>query len=711
MKDMKKLTTVMGLCLAAMIPLTGAVAAEKADYIFKNGTVYTMENKNPKAQAIAVTGKKIAYVGSNQGVNTFIGKKTKVIDLKGKTVFPGFVDAHDHMVSALWISQGADLSPAQNPQELARILKDYMAAHPDEKIVRGMGWNQKNAGGMPTAKQLDAIIPDKPAILIDYSCHEAWLNSKALELGGVDKNTPDLKPGTTYWVRDDQGNPTGVAIEGQWTPTFVKLGLWKPETMVKASADVLFGVAKRNGVTTLMVPGFVTPNVVKAQESMDDYEKIMALLAQWEKEGNLPMRLITLPWFKNPKLEPVQVADFAVRMREKYHSDNLRTGGVKIHPETNWTSWGAPMLEPYSNKDTKGEFGVTPERLTAMALEANKRGLDVFIHADGSATIRAAINAIEASRKAGFTDERNGIAHLSWCHPDDYKRIVAMKIPINITPGFFNDWTRQDIVMEEFLGKKRIETEASVYADLVREGVNVSISADFPSTTLAMQAPLYVVESAVTFQDPQSPTSKPFPPNRKPMSLDQALRAVTIDAAWQLRMENKVGSLAPGKYADLVILEKDPHDVAPREIADIQVVKTMMGGKLTFDREQELAGKKVIHVKVTNPHLQEAIDVKNLNLLVQNEMGHGFSICGHHELEKDTERQTDNYFVPDDVYKAFSTLPEQGYLFARPARAIYWKKHDAIYWIQWTLKDKIATLWAYDPDAKRAVEILQVKDK
>lgn len=701
----------VSLLLLLGVGCSTSTTRQAADYVFTGGKVYTVNDKQPWAEAVAVKGNKIVYVGDAAGVKKFVGNETKTIDTTGHTVMPGFVDAHDHIVGSRWMSLGVDLNPAQNPEELTRILKNYVKAHPDEKVLRGMGWSQKSAGGMPTAKQLDKIISDKPAILIDYTAHEGWLNSKALELGGITKNSPDIKPGTTYWVRDKQGNPTGVGIEGQWMATFIKLGFWHPETMVKASADELFDLAKSNGTTTVLVPGIVTPNVVDAQGSMDDYEKIMSMLAEWDKEGKLPMRLITLPWFKSPKMEPVKMAEFAARMRDKYNSDTLRTGGVKIHPETNWTSWGAPMLEPYSNKDTKGEFGISPERITAMTLEANKRGLDVFIHADGSATIRAIINSIEAARKAGYTDERDAIHHLLWCSPADYKRIVDLKIPVNVTPGFSNDWTAQDKMMVEFMGQKRVDTEVGVYGDLVRDGVNVSIAADLPSTTLAMQAPLYVIESAVTFQDPQSPTSKPFPPNRKPMTLDQAIRAMTIDAAWQLRMEKKIGSLEVGKYADLVVLEKDPHDVAPRDIADIKVLKTMMDGKFTFDRAREMAGKDVVRVKVTNPHLQEAIDIKNLNLLVQDEMEHGYSLCGHHELKKDPERQTDDYFVPDEVYKAFVSLPEKGYMFARPARAIYWAKDKKTYWIQWTLKDNVAVLWAYDPEVSKAVEILEVRDK
>lgn len=226
---------------------------------------------------------------------------------------------------------------------------------------------------------------------------------------------------------------------------------------------------------------------------------------------------------------------------------------------------------------------MAPEVSRKIVLLANKAGLDVMIHTDGDASSRAAVDAIEAAFKAGYKDNRNAIHHAQWVHPDDQKRIIDMKIPINTTPSFFTDWSGQDAQYTQLLGEERVKTELGRYPDFARAGNRVSISADVPSTMPDMQAPLFCVEAAVTMMEPSNPgKSKPFPPGLQGLTVEQAIRAVTIDAAWQLRMDDKIGSLEVGKYADLVVLEKNPFDVDPLQIEEINVLMTMMDGKFTY---------------------------------------------------------------------------------------------------------------------------------
>jgi predicted amidohydrolase YtcJ len=206
-----------------------------------------------------------------------------------------------------------------------------------------------------------------------------------------------------------------------------------------------------------------------------------------------------------------------------------------------------------------------------------------MIHTDGDASSRAAVDAFEAALEAGYKDNRNALHHAMWVHPDDQKRIIDMKIPVNSTPSFTTDWSGQDGQYTQLLGEERVKTSLGRYPDFARAGNRVSISADVPSTMPDMQAPLFVVEAAVTMMQPnEQGKSKPFPPGLQGMTVEQAIRAVTIDAAWQLRMEDKIGSLEVGKYADLVVLEKNPFDVDPLEIEEIDVLMTMMGGKFTY---------------------------------------------------------------------------------------------------------------------------------
>ena len=203
-KTILAITTLCTLAIAG-----GASAAPPADYVFKNGSVYTIETKTPKAQAVAVTGKKISYVGSNKGVMAFVGKKTKVIDLKGQMLLPGFIESHIHPTTAL-ISEGADLQ-LETVEEVLAATKRWADAHPDAKIVRGFGWRYylfPQTG--PDKALLDRLFPDRPVVLIAIDGHSGWVNSKALQLAGVTAATPDPMPGFSWFQRDPKtSEPTG----------------------------------------------------------------------------------------------------------------------------------------------------------------------------------------------------------------------------------------------------------------------------------------------------------------------------------------------------------------------------------------------------------------------------------------------------------------------------------------------------------------------
>jgi predicted amidohydrolase YtcJ len=581
----RKLTITVASALT--LCAASALAAGTADTVFTGGKVYTVNEKQPWAEAVAVKGNKIVYVGDAVGAKSFIGDGTDVIDASGKTILPGFVSGHDHLVGAGWLLAGVKLTDAKDQDELLKRIKEYADANPDLKYILGNGWNFEQFKGRPTAAMLDAIVPDRPVILTDYTCHEAWLNSAALKLGNVTKDTPDVLSGTTYWERDKDGNPTGVGLEFQWLPTYIQSGAWQPEIGFPDSIDMMMGTAMKNGTTTVQVTGIVSPMFTNWEGQKKDFAIAMEILNDMKEQGTLPMRVLPMPIYKDMKATVEDFVGYAANMNKKYNDDMLRVQSIKIHPEGNWTAHAAPFLEPYLDTGKKGDFGVPPERSKALTLAANKAGLNTIIHTDGDASARAAIDAFEAANKAGYKDLRNAIHHLIWVHPDDYKRIVEMDIPINSTPGFGNDFGGQAEQAIAWMGEERVKAEFARYPDLARDGVKVSISADVLSTPLSSQAPLFVVEAAVTMMEPSNQgNSKPFPPGRKGMSVEQAIRAVTIDPAWQLKMEDKIGSLEVGKYADLVVLEANPLEVDPLQIEEIDVLMTMVDGKIKYRIDQ-----------------------------------------------------------------------------------------------------------------------------
>jgi predicted amidohydrolase YtcJ len=512
----------------------------------------------------------------------------------GKTVMPGFISTHDHLIASDWTTYGVQLFDLEAKEEVLARIKEYAEANPDEKVIKGIGWSAGKFGGRPLATELDKAVSDRPAIILDFTVHDAWLNSRAMEIGKITKDTPDTLPKVTYWERDKDGTPTGTAIEGQWMGAYIAVGAWEPEKMIRESTDKLMGIAASNGTTTFLNPGIVTPNMKDTHGGMEkDFEAALAMLQDMAQKGKLKLRTFPAPIFKKKKGDPQRFVDFGVKMREKYNSDMLRVQQLKIHPEGNWNAEVAPFLKPYET-GKQGVFNVDPETTAAIVLAAGKADMDVISHSDSDGTARAMVDAILAARKAGYAN-RSAIHHATWIHPDDVKRIIENKIPINTTPKFSNDFSGTDKDAYRALGRERTETEFGRYPDLARAGVSVSLSADVPGTPPDMQVPLFVIQGAVTLKNPADPNAKHFPPGIEPMSLEQAIRGMTAEAAWQLRMEDKIGSLEVGKYADLVVLEKNPFDVDPMEISGIDVLMTMMDGRFTYraDGDEREEGDRV----------------------------------------------------------------------------------------------------------------------
>lgn len=560
---------------------------QTADTVFTGGRVYTVNDNQPWAEAVAVKGNKIIFVGSAADVQEHIGDNTKVIDCQGKTILPGFISVHDHLIASGWMNLGVQLYKGKSLDDYLKAIKEYADAHPNEKIIRGVGWNAENIEGHPTAVMLDKAVPDRPTILVDYTGHDAWLNTKALEAAEVTKDTPDSVPGVAYWVRDDEGNPTGKATEVGWLGAYVKMGGWDPETMIPQIQKKQFDAAASFGMTTFLNPGIITPRVTDPIGTFEDHEAAMAYLADLADKGELKLRTFAQPVFKNASIDTSQFIGRAAEYAKTYNTDMLRCYGIKIHPEGTFNAKTSWMLEPYEGTTTRGSAGVKPPLMKELILAANEAGLDVVIHVDGSATARGTIDAIEATRKAGHTDARNAMHHYYWVHPDDQKRVEEMKIPLNVSPIFFTDWSDGDKPVMSLLGERRTASEYAKFQKPVEAGCIVSLAADVPSAPIALAAPLLSVESAITCRAPKNPDSQVFPPGAKGITVEQAIKAVTINPAWQIRMEDKIGSLEVGKYADLVVLGQNPFDIDPTNISEIDILMTMMDGKFTYEAKGE----------------------------------------------------------------------------------------------------------------------------
>ncbi|MGI9329296.1 MAG: amidohydrolase [Gammaproteobacteria bacterium] len=569
-----------------------AHGAETADRVLRGGYIETMNPDQPVAEAVAIKDGNILFVGSSEDVSTYIDNNTDVIELGGKYVTPGFIESHNHVVASAWTTMGVDLSSARSVDDIGRLLKEHVDANPDETgPLVGFGWAPANIGSEgPRTKDLDKWDLGRPTIAIGNYVHDAGLNTLALEAAGITNDTPDVQPGVMYWERDEQGSITGLGIEVVFFEGFIKMGAWQPETMVPESINELQGFLTKQGVTTAMVPGLVTPGVVVSAELMKkDMRDIMEILQTRADSGEAQIRLNVLPFFKLPDSDPQDVVDFALEMNKTYDSDMLRVDKIKIHPELAWNTRGASQLVPYlpeneGDAPTWGSFGVSPDRLFEVVNRANMNGLDVITHADGARLVKRLTDII-IEAKEYYPDARNRLDHISMMDNATRAKVVEHNIPTNATPMFCNelDAGLKGEEIFRFMERDYVEEAYGQYTELANLYQNVSLSGDTPGTTIDKAYPVYLMQQAMTLTEPSMEGASHFPDWRPKMTIDQALHAYTVAPAWQMKMEDKIGSIEVGKYADLAIFEKSLREIEPENlIEEAKVEGTILGGEFTY---------------------------------------------------------------------------------------------------------------------------------
>jgi hypothetical protein len=360
---------------------------------------------------------------------------------------------------------------------------------------------------------------------------------------------------------------------------------------MESSQAVIERAIVEGGITTHVVAGLVTPNLANPAAYIEDYDLILGELTKKDKRGDLKARVFIQAGYKDPSQDAEQFADSVVEVAKKYTSDRVKAFGVKLHTEGVYSGQTALMLEPYFRGGKAienptaadyGAAGMNAEQIKAVTLAANAKGLDVAAHDGGTATVRNIVDAYEAAIEAGYTDARNVMHHLDWVHPDDIQRIIDLKLPVNVTPTLSTDFGGNDILAMELMGEQRIKDSYLAYQHFIRAGNIVSFASDVPALPMDHISPLNSMEAALTLKNPRNPDSKAFPPGQDGITLEQAIEAVTINVAWQIRMEDKLGSLEVGKYADLVVLEQNLFDVSPDKVADVKVVATIMDGEFTY---------------------------------------------------------------------------------------------------------------------------------
>lgn len=338
-----------------------------------------------------------------------------------------------------------------------------------------------------------------------------------------------------------------------------------------------------------MVPGLVTPAVaVSSDLVMKDLRDIMPILKQRAESGEAQLRLNVMPMFKLPDADPQTFVDFVVEMRELYDDDMVRVNKIKIHPELAWSQRGATQLVPYlpeneGDAPNWGGYGVTPDRIFEVVNRANMNDIDVITHADGARLVKRLTDII-IEAKEHYPNARNRLDHFSMMDSETMAKVVENNIPTNATPVFYNelDAGRDGVNVFKAMERDYIEDAYANYFEIAQLYDNMSLSGDTPGSPIDRAYPVFLMQQAMTRMEPTVADSTPFPPWRPNLTIDQALHAYTVAPAWQMSMEDVIGSLEVGKYADIAIFEKSLRDIKPDNlIEEANVVGTLLNGEFT----------------------------------------------------------------------------------------------------------------------------------
>lgn len=548
--------------------------------IFSGGTIYTMNASAPHAEALVVRGPTIVYVGDVAGAAAYDSPDARHIDLAGGMLLPGFIDAHDHLAMGAAAKVGVDLTGITGTANVLAAVRVWIDAQPADAALRGHGWLPASFDeGTPRREWLDEITGDRPMTLFSADAHDLWFNTAAMRACGITDTTPDPVPGAQYYVRDDDGWPTGHAVEGAAVLAITSpLGYFSPEGIAEAMALTIDRAAGW-GITSYFEAGILIG------DDQDAAEPVYRILLDRDRAGDLPVRVVGSVWTRNNTDDPEHVARTLRDWNARLASEHVTISVTKMWADGTMMSSGALLLEPFRGRD--GEYGTmsfSPEHIEAQVEATQRAGFDMHIHNDGDGSVRVILDAIErVQQRLGRENVRHTVCHNALVHPDDVGRFAELGVVANVTPLWGTDYSGTYIdLYDELLGHDRVERELFPYGDLVRSGATVTYGSDIPGVLIEEVSPLLHIEAAVTRQRPGRPDDRVFI-ERQRVTLEQALRAATINGAYQLRLEERVGSLEVGKRADLVMLDRNLFEVEPHEIHTARVRLTMMDGRVTFD--------------------------------------------------------------------------------------------------------------------------------
>jgi len=539
----------------------GSAGGPKADLVIVNARVWTVDRAQPEAQAVAVTGDRIVAVGTPVEVDALRGAATRTIDAKGRFLMPGFEDAHIHLMTGGAQLDSIDLKDAATPGEFARRIGERARVTPKGEWVLGGNWDEQQwpTPRLPTRELVDAVAPDTPVFVNRYDEHMSLANSAALRLAGVTAKTPDPPGGLV--VRDTRGNPTGILKDAAQAYVNKVVPAPTPERRLRVLERALAHMASL-GVTSVQDMG---PD----PEDVDLYAALAA-------KGKLTARIRAVP------LEMSLAGQLQASARKRPSSGFLQVSGAKGFADGSLGSTTAYFFEPYTDAPaSRGLLADEMQPLDGMRsrlVAIDRSGEQLCIHAIGDQAISMVLDLFaDVERANGHRDRRPRIEHSQHVAPKDFDRYAQLGVIASVQPYHAIDdgkWADRRI------GPVRVKTTYA-FRSFLDHHVRLAFGTDWPVAPLD---PLQAVYAAVTRATLDGKNPGGWVPEQK-VSVEEAIEAYTLGAAYAEFKEREKGSITVGKLADLVLLSGDPFKVRPEAIRDLTVAMTIAGGKVVYSRE------------------------------------------------------------------------------------------------------------------------------
>ncbi|MCD4732774.1 amidohydrolase [bacterium] len=561
MRNHKHLSLVL---LSTMLVMAGCAgtAESPADTVLINGRFYTVDNEQSWAEAVAIEEGVIVYVGSMEGIESYRGEKTEVIDLEGKFAMPAFVDSHMHPAANAYSTLfTASLTGLYSHEDYIAKIREFAEANPDKSGIMGSGFERSLYDAIgPRKEWLDEIDSTRPIAIVSGDIHSMWVNSKTLELLGITKDTPDPAGGVIQ--RDPvTGEPTGLLQEYAAFSAAWELMPLATKEDYKTALLWLQEWLNAKGITTAHDAWMeFDPNYYRAYDEL-------------AKEGKLTVRYRG-SWYIDPDLDYLGEIEYGIELAEKYNHPHFQVHSFKFLADAVLEEETALLLEPYAHRpDYYGSKLWTDEALEAAFTRVDRAGYQIHVHVIGDGAAKYTTKALEqAQEKNGARDARHSLAHIQLIRPEDVNKMGELGIIAHMSPY----WMVMDEHYRQFylpyLGAERANNTYP-HRDLFDAGVNVTLASDWPTSEPDPMTAIYngIVRASLG--------GTQLPPAGQCVSLEQMLAAITINGAYANFLEDEIGSIEVGKRADIVVLSEDLFNIDAEEIPGVEVEMTFFEGK------------------------------------------------------------------------------------------------------------------------------------